>query len=113
MAYAVLMTIAYQGSLLDLSDEVTAGPLGSSVRRTVLTHGAWIDVRPGWIAGAGALQLTTDPQGGGVASAARQEHTSAAGFRPPCPSGPSRGLQRDNQAWRAWPLPCALSWPHG
>jgi alkylated DNA repair dioxygenase AlkB len=55
MAYAVLMTIAYQGSLLDLSDEVTAGPLGSSVRRTVLAHGAWIDVRPGWIAGAGAL----------------------------------------------------------
>src|ERR1022692_287312 len=55
MAYAVLMTIAYQGSLLDLSDEVTAGPLGSSVRRTVLARGAWIDVRPGWIAGAGSL----------------------------------------------------------
>jgi alkylated DNA repair dioxygenase AlkB len=55
MAYAVPMTIAYQGSLLDLCDEVTAGPLGSSVRRTVLAHGAWIDVRPGWIAGAGAL----------------------------------------------------------
>jgi alkylated DNA repair dioxygenase AlkB len=55
MAYAVLMTIAYQGSLLDLSDEVTAGPLGSSVRRTVLAHGAWIDVRPGWISGAGTL----------------------------------------------------------
>ena len=55
MAYAVLMTIAYQGSLLDLSDEVTAGPLGSSVRRTVLAHGAWIDVRPDWISGAGAL----------------------------------------------------------
>jgi alkylated DNA repair dioxygenase AlkB len=55
MAYAVLMTIAYQSSLLDLSDEVVAGPLGSSVRRMVLAHGAWIDVRPGWIAGAGAL----------------------------------------------------------
>jgi alkylated DNA repair dioxygenase AlkB len=55
MAYAVLMTIAYQGSLLDLSDEVVAGPLGSSVRRTILAHGAWIDVRPGWIAGSGAL----------------------------------------------------------
>ena len=49
------MTIAYQGSLLDLSDQVTAGPLGSSVRRTVLAHGAWIDLRPGWISGAGAL----------------------------------------------------------
>ena len=55
MAYAVLMTIAYQGSLLDLSDEVVAGSLGSSVQRTILAHGAWIDVRPGWIAGAGAL----------------------------------------------------------
>jgi alkylated DNA repair dioxygenase AlkB len=55
MAYAVLMTIAYQGSLLDLSDEVVASPLGSSVQRTVLAHGAWIDVRPGWIAGADAL----------------------------------------------------------
>jgi alkylated DNA repair dioxygenase AlkB len=55
MAYAVLMTIAYQGSLLDLSDEVVAGPLGSSVQRTILAHGAWIDVRPGWIAGSGAL----------------------------------------------------------
>jgi len=49
------MTIAYQGSLLDLSDEVVAGSLGSSVQRTILAHGAWIDVRPGWIAGAGAL----------------------------------------------------------
>jgi alkylated DNA repair dioxygenase AlkB len=55
MAYALLMTLAYQGSLLDLSDEVMAGPLGSSVRRTILAHGAWIDVRPGWITGAGAL----------------------------------------------------------
>jgi alkylated DNA repair dioxygenase AlkB len=44
-----------QGSLLDLGDEAGPGPLGSSVQRTVLAHGAWIDVRPGWIAGADAL----------------------------------------------------------
>jgi alkylated DNA repair dioxygenase AlkB len=49
------MTTAFQGSLLDLSDEVVPGPLGASVRRTLLAHGAWIDVRPGWVSGADAL----------------------------------------------------------
>jgi alkylated DNA repair dioxygenase AlkB len=49
------MTDAFQGSLLDYCDEVGPGPLGSSVRRTPLDHGAWIDVRPGWIAGADVL----------------------------------------------------------
>ena len=46
---------AFQGSLLDLASETGLGSLGSSVRRTVLTHGAWVDVRPGWVAGADAL----------------------------------------------------------
>jgi alkylated DNA repair dioxygenase AlkB len=49
------MTLAFQGSLLDHGDEVAAGPLGSSVQRTVLSHGAWIDVLPGWVRGADAL----------------------------------------------------------
>jgi alkylated DNA repair dioxygenase AlkB len=49
------MDMAFQGSLLDLGDEVRAAPLGSSLRRTHLARGAWIDVRPGWIAGADAL----------------------------------------------------------
>jgi alkylated DNA repair dioxygenase AlkB len=49
------MTDAFQGSLLDFCDEVGPGPLGSSVRRTPLDRGAWIDVRPGWIAGADVL----------------------------------------------------------
>ncbi len=31
------------------------GPLGGAVRRTTLDHGAWIDVLPGWMAGADAL----------------------------------------------------------
>ena len=44
-----------QGSLLDLCGTAGPGPLGSSVRRTTLAHGAWIDLRPGWIAGADAL----------------------------------------------------------
>ena len=49
------MTSAFQGSLLDDCDVVGLGPLGSSVRRTPLAHGAWIDVRPGWVRGADAL----------------------------------------------------------
>jgi alkylated DNA repair dioxygenase AlkB len=49
------MPSVLQGSLLDLGDEVGTGPLGSSVRRTVLARGAWIDVRPGWVTGADAL----------------------------------------------------------
>ena len=49
------MTLALQGSLLDCRDEIELGELGSSVRRTTLTRGAWIDLRPGWVGGAGAL----------------------------------------------------------
>jgi alkylated DNA repair dioxygenase AlkB len=48
----------FQGSLLDLCDEPAGEgprPLGPSVRRTALARGAWVDVRPGWIAGADAL----------------------------------------------------------
>ena len=46
---------AFQGSLLDLAEETGLGRLGASVRRTALTHGAWADVRPGWVTGADAL----------------------------------------------------------
>jgi alkylated DNA repair dioxygenase AlkB len=49
------MTSAFQGSLLDMADEVAPAPLDASLRRTVLSHGAWIDVRPGWMAGADTL----------------------------------------------------------
>jgi alkylated DNA repair dioxygenase AlkB len=49
------MTLAFQGSLLDMGAAPTAGPLGSLVRRRVLSGGAWIDVLPGWIRGADAL----------------------------------------------------------
>jgi alkylated DNA repair dioxygenase AlkB len=49
------MVGALQGSLLDLCDEAVPGPLGPTVRRTVLGHGAWVDVRPGWMAGASVL----------------------------------------------------------
>ncbi len=49
------MTTAFQASLLDLGDEVGPGPLGATVRRTALSRGAWVDVRPGWLLGADAL----------------------------------------------------------
>jgi alkylated DNA repair dioxygenase AlkB len=48
---------AFQGSLLDDTDEAAAGTLGSSVLRTQLSDGAWIDLRRSWIAGADALFL--------------------------------------------------------
>jgi alkylated DNA repair dioxygenase AlkB len=44
-----------QGSLLDLTDEPGLGELGGAIERTELTHGAWVDVRPGWLAGADEL----------------------------------------------------------
>jgi alkylated DNA repair dioxygenase AlkB len=46
---------AFQGSLLDASDEAGLEPLGESVRRTHLSRGAWVDIRPGWITGADGL----------------------------------------------------------
>jgi alkylated DNA repair dioxygenase AlkB len=49
------MTSAFQGSLLDLAGGEGPGPLGATVRRTVLSHGAWVDSRPGWIMGADDL----------------------------------------------------------
>src|SRR5947209_13941185 len=50
-----MTSATYQPSLLDLGTEIGPGPLGPSVRRTRLDHGAWIDVRPGWLRGADAL----------------------------------------------------------
>jgi alkylated DNA repair dioxygenase AlkB len=53
------MTVPFQGSLLDcgddVGDDVGPGTLGSSVRRTALAQGAWVDVRPGWVTGADTL----------------------------------------------------------
>jgi len=44
-----------QESLLDVCDEPVLGALGSSVRRTTLAHGAWVDLRPGWLTGSGVV----------------------------------------------------------
>jgi alkylated DNA repair dioxygenase AlkB len=55
LRYAEDMSVAFQGSLLDTVDEVGLRTLGPAIRRTPLTGGAWIDLRPGWLTGADEL----------------------------------------------------------
>lgn len=47
----------FQGSLLDSGDTASLGVLGDRVQRRELAHGAWVDVRPGWVTGADPLFL--------------------------------------------------------
>ena len=49
------MTVALQGSLLDYGDDIRLADLATGVRRTTLSRGAWVDHRPGWLAGADRL----------------------------------------------------------
>ncbi|MEU8899754.1 alpha-ketoglutarate-dependent dioxygenase AlkB [Nocardia sp. NPDC048505] len=49
-----MSTPVLQGSLLDGFGAVELGGLGR-IRRTVLAHGAWVDVLPGWLSGADVL----------------------------------------------------------
>jgi alkylated DNA repair dioxygenase AlkB len=49
------MSVPFQESLLDDGAGESLGPLGPTVRRTQLSRGAWVDVRPGWLAGSDAL----------------------------------------------------------
>src|SRR3954463_13613357 len=46
---------ALQGSFLDLEEDVTLEPLADTVQRRLLTEGAWVDVRRGWLTGASVL----------------------------------------------------------
>ncbi|MCO5303672.1 MAG: alpha-ketoglutarate-dependent dioxygenase AlkB [Phycicoccus sp.] len=41
--------VTLQGSLLDLGDQIALGRVGEGMTRRHLTHGAWLDVRPGWL----------------------------------------------------------------
>ena len=50
---AVRVSVTVQESLLDVAGEPTLGDAGGSVRRVPLTRGAWVDLRPGWLEGAG------------------------------------------------------------
>ena len=49
------MAETFQESLLDLAARPGPGALAESVRRRALGHGAWLDIRPGWLAGADEL----------------------------------------------------------
>ena len=49
------MSVSVQESLLDVCDEPRLESLGRSVRRTPLAHGAWVDLRRGWLTGSGAV----------------------------------------------------------
>ncbi len=47
--------VGLQGSLLDVDDDLALHSLGPAVRRTHLSDGAWVDLRPGWVGGADEL----------------------------------------------------------
>jgi alkylated DNA repair dioxygenase AlkB len=49
------VSVTVQESLLDLCDSPVLGKLAGSVQRVPLTRGAWVDLRPGWLAGAGVV----------------------------------------------------------
>jgi alkylated DNA repair dioxygenase AlkB len=48
------MDAILQGSLLDLTDSPTFGPL-EQMERTELSDGAWVDTLPGWLSGSDEL----------------------------------------------------------
>ena len=48
-------SVFVQQSLLDVAGEPTPRQLGASVRRVSLSQGAWVDLRPGWLADSGAV----------------------------------------------------------
>jgi alkylated DNA repair dioxygenase AlkB len=49
------VSVSVQESLLDLCEEPELGALQGEVRRTSLARGAWVDLRPGWLAGSSAV----------------------------------------------------------
>jgi alkylated DNA repair dioxygenase AlkB len=57
------MTVEFQASLFDGTEPdvdpdtkgAALGPLGETVTRHLLTRGAWVDVRPGWVSGSDDL----------------------------------------------------------
>lgn len=55
MSVRTLAVAPGQGSLLDQVDDLGLRPLGRAVTRRVLDHGAWVDVRPGWVTGSRTL----------------------------------------------------------
>ena len=60
------MSVSVQESLLDVCEDPRLGTLGGSVRRTPLAHGAWVDLRRGWLVGSGAVFARLAEQGEGA-----------------------------------------------
>ena len=58
MGYRGGMDLSLQGSLLDLTDAMTLRDVGTGLTRHRLTRGAWVDVRPGWLAAGDELFST-------------------------------------------------------
>ena len=59
---------------MDVCEEPTLGPLGGSVRRTRLARGAWVDLRPGWLTGSGAVFERLSEEAGIVPWRAEKRH---------------------------------------
>jgi alkylated DNA repair dioxygenase AlkB len=88
------MSVEFQGNLFDTADCATLGSLAAT-RRTPLTRGAWVDVRPNWVAGADSVleALLTDvpwraerrQMWDNVVDVPRLVHTYAAGEALPHP----------------------------
>jgi alkylated DNA repair dioxygenase AlkB len=55
MGYRGHMDLSLQGSLLDLTDAMTLRDVGTGKTRHQLAYGAWVDVRPGWLAAGDEL----------------------------------------------------------
>jgi hypothetical protein len=55
MRQTARVSVSVRESLLDPGGEPVLGPLEGAVRRTPLARGAWVDLRPGWLAGSGAV----------------------------------------------------------
>ncbi len=69
------MSVPVQESLLDMCDDgPVLGALGGSVRRTPLAHGAWVDLRCGWLAGSGAVFARLAEASGAVPWRAEKRH---------------------------------------
>jgi alkylated DNA repair dioxygenase AlkB len=49
------VSVSVQESLLDIAGEPEFGSLAGGMRRVPLARGAWVDLRPGWLAGSGAV----------------------------------------------------------
>jgi alkylated DNA repair dioxygenase AlkB len=68
------MSVPVQESLLDVCEEPRLESLGRSVQRTPLAHGAWVDLRRGWLAGSGAVFARLAENSGTVPWRAEKRH---------------------------------------